>query len=269
MHGNITVVGRDVDELLKNLYNAANGDIEKAQRGIIVIDEIDKIRRQGLTRSGQKDVGGESVQQALLKIVEGGVFDVKRDKQATSTFKFDTTNVLFIVLGAFEGIDEIISDRLKKENKTTSNLGFGGRLEEAGKQKLNELLLQVKHEDLQEFGMTPEFMGRFPVLTSLEELSEEALVRVITEPKHSIAEQYTELFKMDDIELELDDALLSFAKEAKKRKIGARALRSVMEEALSKAMYETPSIDDIKKVVVNSDLTCTYILEQDLAKESN
>lgn len=255
-------IGRDVDEILKDLYNAAGKNIEKAQKGIVFLDEFDKLRKSS-TRTGQKDVGGESVQQALLKIIEGGEFDVKKDKMGASTFKFDTSNVLFILGGAFVGIDEIVSKRLKTNKNAPAGIGFGGEPQSKAPVDYNSIAEDICQEDLKEFGIIPEVLGRCPVITTFNELSEETLVRILTEPKHAIVKQYQELFSMDNVDLEFtDEALKAIAKKAKERKIGARALRSELQEILKDAMFEVPDMDNVNKVLVVVDddnkIVCQY-----------
>ena len=255
-------IGRDVDEILKDLYNAAGKNIEKAQKGIVFLDEFDKLRKSS-TRTGQKDVGGESVQQALLKIIEGGEFDVKKDKMGSSTFKFDTSNVLFILGGAFVGIDEIVSKRLKTNKNAPAGIGFGGEPQSKAPVDYNSIAEDICQEDLKEFGIIPEVLGRCPVITTFNELSEETLVRILTEPKHAIVKQYKELFSMDNVDLEFtEEALKAIAKKAKERKIGARALRSELQEILKDAMFEVPDMDNVNKVLVVVDddnkIVCQY-----------
>ena len=255
-------IGRDVDEILKDLYNAAGKNIEKAQKGIVFLDEFDKLRKSS-TRTGQKDVGGERVQQALLKIIEGGEFDVKKDKMGASTFKFDTSNVLFILGGAFVGIDEIVSKRLKTNKNAPAGIGFGGEPQSKAPVDYNSIAEDICQEDLKEFGIIPEVLGRCPVITTFNELSEETLVRILTEPKHAIVKQYKELFSMDNVDLEFtEEALKAIAKKAKERKIGARALRSELQEILKDAMFEVPDMDNVNKVLVVVDddnkIVCQY-----------
>lgn len=252
-------VGRDTEDILKNLIAAANGDIEKAQTGIVLLDEGDKLKREK-NSSGSRDVKGEGVQQGLLKMVEGGVFDVR---MKGGTRKFDTSNVLFILGGAFEGIEKIIEKRLNKKDKSTK-VGFTAKIDNSKKeiQKYNELIVQVKHEDLKNFGMMPELLGRFPVLTALEELSEEALVSILTKPKNAIVKQYKKLFDKDSVDLEFSsDALIAIAKEAKERKIGARALRSIVEEILKEPMFEVPG-SNVSKVTIDKNLKPIYTESQ-------
>lgn len=255
-------VGRDTEDILKNLISAANGDIEKAQTGIVLLDEGDKLKREK-NSSGARDVKGEGVQQGLLKMVEGGVFDVK---MKGGVKKFDTTNVLFILGGAFEGIEKLIAKRLNKKDKTTK-VGFTAKMDNQKKdiQKYNELIVQVKHEDLKEFGMMPELLGRFPVLTALEELSEEALVSILTQPKNAIIKQYKKMFNEDNVDLEFsNEALIAIAKEARERKIGARALRSIVEEVLKEPMFEVPG-SKISKVTIDKNLKVVYSEEKQLS----
>lgn len=253
-------VGRDTEDILKNLLSAANGDLEKAQKGIVLLDEGDKLKREK-NGSGARDVKGEGVQQSLLKIVEGGVFDVKTK---SGVIKFDTTNVLFILSGAFEGIEKVIEKRLNVKNKKSA-VGFTGTIDvRKESQKYNDLIVQVKHEDLKNFGMMPELLGRFPVVTALQELSEEALIEILTKPKNAIVKQFKKNFSMDNVKLDFtEEALLKIAKEAKERKIGARALRSIVEDILKEPMFEVPGNTDIYKVLVNDDLEIEYIYNND------
>lgn len=254
-------VGGDVEDILKRLLDMTNGDLELAQKGIVLIDEGDKIRKKGAASSGQKDVNGESVQQRLLKLVEGGIYEIKYKKK---TMKFDTTNVLFILGGAFEGIEKIIQKRLDIKNKT-SYIGFTGQNKKSENEQLyNELIVQVRHEDLHNYGMTPELLGRFPVLTALQELSEDTLVKILTEPKNALVKQYTNLFKQDNVELRFTkEALYKIAKEAKERKIGARALRSIMEETLKAPMFEVPG-SNISLVEIDKNLIANYYTKEDV-----
>ena len=259
-------VGGDVEDILKRLLDAANGDKELAQKGIVLLDEGDKIRRKAGGANATKDVNGEGVQQRLLKLVEGGTYDIKTKK---GVVKFNTKDVLFILGGSFEGIEKIIEKRLKEKSKINSG-GFTGTVKsKTDEQAYNNLIVQVKHEDLKNFGMTPELLGRFPVVTALRELSEEALVDILTKPKNAITKQYAILFEKDDVKLDFtDDALISIAKEAKARKIGARALRSIVEEVLKKAMFEVPGTD-IKRVSVEQDLRVTYYTQEEINELEN
>ena len=259
-------LGGDVEDILKRLLDAANGDKELAQKGIVLLDEGDKIRRKAGGANATKDVNGEGVQQRLLKLVEGGTYDIKTKK---GVVKFNTKDVLFILGGSFEGIEKIIEKRLKEKSKINSG-GFTGTVKsKTDEQAYNNLIVQVKHEDLKNFGMTPELLGRFPVVTALRELSEEALVDILTKPKNAITKQYAILFEKDDVKLDFtDDALISIAKEAKARKIGARALRSIVEEVLKKAMFEVPGTD-IKRVSVEQDLRVTYYTQEEINELEN
>ena len=249
-------VGRDTEDILKNLLAAADNDLERAQKGIVLLDEGDKLKREK-NGNGARDVKGEGVQQSLLKIVEGGVFDIKTK---TGTIKFDTTNVLFILSGAFEGIEKVIEKRLKSNDKSSS-VGFTGKVDtRKDSQKYNELIIQVKHEDLKNFGMIPELLGRFPIVTALQELSEEALVEILTKPNNAIIKQFQKSFEMDNVELSFsEEALFKIAKEAKTRKIGARALRSIVEDILKEPMFEAPGEKTISAIVVDKNLKVNYI----------
>lgn len=248
-------VGGDVEDILKRLLDAANNDLELAQKGVVLLDEGDKIRRKAGGQNATKDVNGEGVQQRLLKLVEGGIYDVKTKK---GTVKFDTKNVLFILGGSFEGIEKIIDKRLKSKSKKSTG-GFTGIVNnKSDEETYNDLIIQVKHEDLKNFGMTPELLGRFPVVTALRELSEDALIDILTKPKNAITKQYKALFQKDGVKLSFsENSLKAIAKEAKSRKIGARALRSIVEETLKKAMFEVPG-SDIKVVSVQHDLSTKY-----------
>lgn len=259
-------VGGDVEDILKRLLDAANGDKELAQRGIVLLDEGDKIRRKAGNNNATKDVNGEGVQQRLLKLVEGGIYDIKTKK---GIVKFNTKNVLFILGGSFEGIEKIIEKRLKDKSKKNYG-GFTGEVKsKSDEQAYNNLIVKVKHEDLKNFGMTPELLGRFPVVTALRELSEEALVEILTKPKNAITKQYEALFKKDGVDLSFtDEALIAVAKEAKARKIGARALRSIVEETLKKAMFEVPGTDT-KLVQVDYDLNVIYYTQEQVNEMNN
>ena len=260
-------VGRDVDEILKDLLDAADGDLEKAQKGIVFLDEFDKIKKSTGGKNG-KDVSGEAVQQALLRLVEGGTHKVKKDKMTGATMDFNTDNVLFIAGGAFVGLDKIIANRVNKSSGK-SNVGFGAVLAKEQEQQFNDLILQVKPEDLMEYGMIPEVLGRFPVLVPFKELSIETLADILTEPKHAIIKQFKEMYKFEsNIDLEFTEgALLEIAKRAKEKKIGARGLRSVLEEVLDEVGFEYPSIKGLAKIIINDDLTHEYIIEEVFDKE--
>lgn len=246
-------VGEDVENVVLKLVQAADYDIEKAEKGIIYIDEIDKITRKSSNPSITRDVSGEGVQQALLKIIEGMVANVPpqggRKHPHQEYIQVDTTNILFILGGAFEGIDKIIGQR--KESKS---IGFGAEISENSSKEMGELLKDLRPEDLLKYGLIPEFIGRIPVIVSLNELDEDSLVRILVEPKNAIIKQYKELFKMDDVELEFEEnALKAIAKKAYDRKTGARGLRSIIEETLMDIMFEIPSRDDVAKVIITED----------------
>ena len=261
-------VGRDCDEILKDLLDAADGDLEKAQKGIVFLDEFDKIKKTTGGKGG-KDVSGEAVQQALLRLVEGGTHKVKKDKMTGATMDFNTDNVLFIAGGAFVGLDKIIANRVNKASGK-SNVGFGAVLAKEQEQQYNELIMQVKPEDLMEYGMIPEVLGRFPVLVPFKELSIETLVDILTEPKHAIIKQFKEMYKFEsDIDLEFTDiALKTIAEKAKEKKIGARGLRSVLEEVLDEVGFEYPSIKGLTKVIINDDLSHEYIIKEVFDKDN-
>ena len=261
-------VGRDVDEILKDLLDAADGDLDKAQKGIVFLDEFDKLKRSSGGKNG-KDVSGEAVQQALLRLVEGGTHKIKKDKQTGATMDFNSDNVLFIAGGAFVGLEKIIAARLNRDSGQ-ANVGFGASLEKEQEQRYNELIEKVKPEDLMEFGLIPEALGRFPVLVPFKELSVETLMDILTEPKHAIIKQFKEMYKFDtDIDLEFtEEALREIATRAKSKKIGARGLRSVLEEVLDDIGFEYPSIQDLVKIVIKDDLTYDYICEAKINVEN-
>ena len=260
-------VGRDVDEILKDLLDAADGDIDKAQKGIVFLDEFDKLKKSTGGKNG-KDVSGEAVQQALLRLVEGGTHKVKKDKQTGATMDFNTDNVLFIAGGAFVGLEKIIADRLNKASGK-ANVGFGAALEKEQENKYNDLIVQVKPEDLMAYGMIPEVLGRFPVLVPFKELSVETLVDILTEPKHAMIKQFKEMYKFEsDVDLDFtDEALKLIASKAKEKKIGARGLRSVLEEVLDEVGFEYPSIKDLKRIIIKDDLSYEYVVEAPIAQE--